>query len=304
MDGFPQQRLHIFCPGLFLVYIIEIFEISQQMSQTYLIVEEVNGEVRAVAVCHCDHILQRVTEAFFKDFGATASAPEHESQIRCLRNPWPVELPIGVTSRFVEAHYWGFLYHSFYQGNGRAGFFKHLTDDIGQCPLTDSDIEHRLKQRLQPFIRHTLHHAQIGCNGTYVFAEDNSITAPATRCIITIATSAATDFFIKSAFTIDWPYLRQIHLLGDIFEHPFNFRQIPATLHAIVGWHFLNFVRCFHHFACSSLMSGLTADRSFWLLPQWFCPAVHLSLYRFFRWRSTAVAGVLRRLFILLQTLA
>ena len=87
MDGFPQQCLHIFCPCLFLVYIIEIFEISQQMSQTYLIVEEVNGEVRAVAVCHSDHILQRVTEAFFKDFGATASAPEHESQIRCLRNP-------------------------------------------------------------------------------------------------------------------------------------------------------------------------------------------------------------------------
>ena len=49
----------------------------------------------------------------------------------CLPNPRPVELPIGVTSRFIEAHYCGCLYHTFCQGNGRTGFFKYLTDDIG-----------------------------------------------------------------------------------------------------------------------------------------------------------------------------
>ncbi len=40
-----------------------------------------------------------------------------------------------------------------------------------------------------------MHHTQIGRNGTYVFAEYNRIAASAARCIITIATSAATDLF-------------------------------------------------------------------------------------------------------------
>lgn len=57
------------------------------MGQAYLIIQELYGEVGAVAVCHSDHVFQRVAEALFKHFGTTPGAAEHERQIRCLRYP-------------------------------------------------------------------------------------------------------------------------------------------------------------------------------------------------------------------------
>ena len=58
MYSFAQQCLNLPCPCLFFVYIIQIFQISKKTGEAYLIVEEVDGKVCAVAVCHGYHILQ------------------------------------------------------------------------------------------------------------------------------------------------------------------------------------------------------------------------------------------------------
>ncbi len=87
MYGFAQQCLNLLCPCLLLVNVVEIFQISKKMGKAYLIVEEANCEVCAVAVGHGNHILQRVAKTLFKHFGSPARASEHECQIRCLRNP-------------------------------------------------------------------------------------------------------------------------------------------------------------------------------------------------------------------------
>ena len=54
---------------------------------------------------------------------------------------------------------------------------------------------------------HTLHHAQICCNRTDVLAEGYGVTASLARSIITVATTAGADLFIKSALTTDGAYL-------------------------------------------------------------------------------------------------
>lgn len=57
------------------------------MGKAYLVVQEVDGEVCAVAVCHSDHIFQRVAETVFEDFCATSAASEDKCQISCLCYP-------------------------------------------------------------------------------------------------------------------------------------------------------------------------------------------------------------------------
>ena len=68
------------------------------MGQTYLVVEEVDGEVRTVAVGHGNHPFQRVPEAVFEHFCPTARVAEHQSQVHRLSYPRPVELTIYITA--------------------------------------------------------------------------------------------------------------------------------------------------------------------------------------------------------------
>lgn len=101
------------------------------MGQTYLVVEEVYGEVGAVAVGNCGHVFQRVAKTFFKHFRTTSRATEHKRQICGLRYPRPVESAVDIAARLIKTDYGGFLYQPLYNVYRRTGLVKHLTDDIG-----------------------------------------------------------------------------------------------------------------------------------------------------------------------------
>ena len=62
------------------------------MGQAHLVIEEMQREVCAVAVCHGTHPSERVPEAVFELLPFAAFAVEDKGKINRLRNPRPIQL--------------------------------------------------------------------------------------------------------------------------------------------------------------------------------------------------------------------
>ena len=102
-------------------------------------------------------------------------------------------------------------------------------------------------------------------------------------------------------------FQNQIYLLlflCHIIQLTFDVRQVAAARLAILRLHILYFIRIGDHLFRSTLVPFLTTNGSAGLLAQRLGSPLNLRFHWIFGWWSAAVAGVLERLFILLQSFA
>ena len=96
----------------------------------------------------------------------------------------------------------------------------------------------------------------------------------------------------------------QVDFLCHIIQLTFDVRQVAAARLAILRLHILYFIRIGDHLFRSTLVPFLTTNGSAGLLAQRLGSPLNLRFHWIFGWWSAAVAGVLERLFILLQSFA